>query len=220
VNVVICDDHRLFSEALATVLTARNWSIVACAEHPEHAVAAAAEHHVDACLMDLSVPDGYSGVAGVASVRKASPRTKVVVLTASTDPQLIVDAVRSGAHAVAFKDDDIDRIIDLVELASSGTVDPPLEATRPARPAAVPTDFARHEAHDLAHFLTPREHEVLERMVRGESGRHLARQMNISYSTSRTHIQNILAKLGVHSRLEAIAFAIEHELCRPRPRRD
>jgi two-component system nitrate/nitrite response regulator NarL len=221
VNVVICDDHRLFSDALATVLTARDWSIVACAINPAHAVAAITEHHVDTCLMDLSFPDGDSGLAGITAVRQASPHTKVVVLTATSDPQLIVRAVESGAHAIAFKDDDIDHIIDIVERTRDGSIDLPVGRTRVVVEPAVPADAARRgrererEAQDLVRFLTTREREVLERMVRGESGRDLARRMNVSYSTTRTHIQNILAKLGVHSQLEAIALAIQHGLGGP-----
>ena len=80
-NVVICDDHRLFSDALARVLSARAWNIVDCAIDPAHAVAAVARGHVDACLMDLSFPDGDTGIEGIVSIHQASPDTRVVVLT-------------------------------------------------------------------------------------------------------------------------------------------
>ena len=217
-NVVICDDHRLFSDALATVLAARAWTIVSCAVDPAHAVAAIAQTHVDACLMDLSFPEGNTGLEGIVSVHEASPHTKVVVLTASSDPQLIMQAVKSGADAIVFKNDDIDHIVDIVERSEHGSfIRPSIAPSRVANPRISAEREARREADDLGRFLTRREREVLEHMVRGESGRYLARQMNISYSTARTHIQNILAKLGVHSRLEAVAFAVEHDLRRPEP---
>ena len=217
-NVVICDDHRLFSDALATVLSARAWTIVSCAVDPAHAVAAISQTRVDACLMDLSFPAGNTGLDGIVSVHEASPDTKVVVLTASSDPQLIIQAVQSGADAIVFKDDDIDHIIDVVERtrgdsASQLSVAPP--RARDPEPAAATE--ARREVNELGRFLTKREHEVLEHIVRGESSKYLAQQMDISYSTARTHIQNILAKLGVHSRLEALVFAVEHGLCSPGP---
>jgi two-component system nitrate/nitrite response regulator NarL len=216
VNVVICDDHRLFSDALATVLAARAWTIVSCAVDPAHAVATIAQTHVDACLMDLSFPEGNIGLQGIVSVHEASPETKVVVLTASSDPQLIMQAVQSGADAILFKDDDISHIVDVVERTEHNSVGrPAVTPSRIGNPPTTSATEATREASDLGRFLTNREREVLEHMVRGESGRHLARQMNISYSTARTHIQNILAKLGVHSRLEALAFAIEHGLCTP-----
>jgi two-component system nitrate/nitrite response regulator NarL len=218
VNVVICDDHRLFTDALATVLAARAWTIVSCAVDPAHAVAAIAQTRVDACLMDLSFPEGNIGLEGIVSVHEASPDTKVVVLTASSDPQLIIRAVQSGADAIVFKDDELDHIVNVVERTQHDAVTRPSVAPprvadpEPTPPSATATG---REIDQLGRFLTKREHEVLEHIVRGESGRYLADQMNISYSTARTHIQNILAKLGVHSRLEALAFAVEHDLCRP-----
>jgi DNA-binding NarL/FixJ family response regulator len=217
-NVVICDDHRLFSDALATVLAARAWTIVSCAVNPAHAVAAIAEHDVDACLMDLSFPEGNLGLEGIVSVHETSPKTKVVVLTASSDSQLIVRAVQSGADAIVFKDDEIDHIVDVVERTERDSRRrPPIAPNRDRDPGSVSALQGRRDGDDLGRFLTKREREVLERMARGESGRALADHMNISYSTARTHIQNILAKLGVHSRLEALAFAVEHDLCRPGP---
>jgi two-component system nitrate/nitrite response regulator NarL len=217
VNVVICDDHRLFSDALATVLTARSWT-VSCAVDPAHAVATVSETHVDACLMDLSFPGGNTGLDGIVSVHQASPDTKVVVLTASSDPQLIIQAVQSGADAIVFKDDDIDHIMDVVERTrGDSSRHLAVAPSRAEHAAATCATEARRDVSELGRFLTKREHEVLEHIVRGESSKYLAQQMNISYSTARTHIQNILAKLGVHSRLEALVFAVEHDLCSPAP---
>jgi two-component system nitrate/nitrite response regulator NarL len=217
-NVVICDDHRLFSDALATVLAARAWTIVSCAVDPAHAVAAITQTRVDACLMDLSFPEGNTGLAGIVSVHEASPDTKVVVLTASSDPQLIIQAVQSGADAIVFKDDDIDHIMDVVERTRDDSARPlSVAPSRAEDPKSTSDTEARREVNELGRFLTKRELEVLEHIVRGESSKYLAKQMNISYSTARTHIQNILAKLGVHSRLEALVFAVEHDLCLPGP---
>jgi two-component system nitrate/nitrite response regulator NarL len=214
-NVVICDDHRLFTDALARVLTARDWNVVACAVDPAHAVAAVATEQVDTCLMDLTFADGDSGIQGITAIHTASSDTKVVVLTASRDPLLIMQAVDAGADAVVFKDDDLDHIVDVAER------DTPEPATqqlarmrrRDAREAA--SANAGSPSDDLARFLTDREREVLDRLVHGESSKQVALHMGIAYSTARTHIQNILGKLGVHSRLEAVAFAVEHGLCVP-----
>jgi two-component system nitrate/nitrite response regulator NarL len=215
VNLVICDDHRLFTDALARVFTARSWHVSACAVDPAHAVAVVATERVDTCLMDLTFADGDSGIQGITAIRAASSDTKVIVLTASRDPLLIMQAVDAGADAIVFKDDDIEHI---VEIAERGAGD--VSAQQLAR---VRARTLRHEAitsrnsssQDLARFLTDREREVLEHLVRGESSKQLAQRMGITYSTARTHIQNILGKLGVHSRLEAVAFAVEHGLTTP-----
>jgi two-component system nitrate/nitrite response regulator NarL len=213
-NVVLCDQQRLFSDALAAVLMGRGWNVVSVAVDPARAVAAVASEHVDLCLMELSFPEGNSGIEGIAAVHGVSPDTKVVVLTASSDPQLIVLAVEAGADAVLFKDDNIDHIMDVAERTRhAGVTRPTVAPRRVAAPEPASATEARCEVNELSRFLTKREHEVLEHLVLGESGKYLARQMNISYSTARTHIQNVLAKLGVHSRLEAVAFAVEHDLC-------
>jgi DNA-binding NarL/FixJ family response regulator len=206
-KVVICDDHRLFADALARMLETRDWNVATVASAPAHAVAAVAAGDIDTCLMDINFPDGDTGLDGISTVRETSPNTKVVVLTASRDPRLVQRALESGAQGVAFKDDDIDTVIDLVErLHDSKRADTPAPRTR-----SIVSRHAR-DKDQLARFLTDREVEVLERLVRGEGGKEIALAMGISYSTARTHVQNILAKLGVHSRLAAVAFAIEHEL--------
>jgi two-component system nitrate/nitrite response regulator NarL len=214
-NVVICDDHRLFTDALARVLSAREWNVVACAVDPAHAVAAVATEQVDTCLMDLTFADGDSGIQGISAIHTASCETKVVVLTASRDPLLIMQAVDAGADAVVFKDDDIDHIVDVAERDAPEPAAHQLARMRRRDAREAVAASTPSPADDLARFLTDREREVLDRLVHGESSKQVALHMGIAYSTARTHVQNVLAKLGVHSRLEAVAFAVEHHLCVP-----
>jgi two-component system nitrate/nitrite response regulator NarL len=206
-NVVLCDQQTLFSEAFARVLSGRGLNVVAVTRDPSRAVAAVSCERVDACIMELSFPEGNTGIAGIAAVHEVSPNTRVVVLTASSDPQLIVSAVEAGADAVVFKDDDIDFIVEIVERVDHGVL-----SEVPRCPA--PSSTRARETDALGRFLTAREHEVLQQLVDGKSGKRLARDLGMAYSTARTHIQNILGKLGVHSQLEAVAFAMQHDLCR------
>jgi two-component system nitrate/nitrite response regulator NarL len=207
-NILICDDHRLFGDALSMVLSARSWSVVGVANDPAKALAMVATTHVDTCLMDLNFPQGATGIEGIVSIRETSPDTRVIVLTASSDPQLIMRAVKSGADAIVFKDDELDHIVDVVARTHrSGGAPEPQVASPPAPPARA--------EHDPSAFLTTREREVLQRLVDGKTGKDLARSMGVAYSTARTHVQNVLMKLGVHSQLEAVAYAIEHNLCEP-----
>ncbi len=204
-KVVLCDQQKLFSDAFAMALEDCGWSVVSIATDPAQAVAVVSSEHVDACIMELAFPEGNTGIAGIEAIRDASLDTKVVVLTASTDPTLIVTAVEAGADAITFKDDDIDHIVDVVSSAVLGSfTDSPRCPTPPSTVC---------HADPLARFLTTREYEVLQHLVRGQNAKQLARELNIAYSTARTHIQNILMKLGVHTRLEAVAFAITHDLC-------
>jgi two-component system nitrate/nitrite response regulator NarL len=217
-NVVLCDQQRMFSEAFARVLEGHGWNVVSMTTAPSRAVAAVSCEHVDLCIMELSFPEGDAGIAGIAAMHEVSPDTKVVVLTASSDPQLIVSAVQAGADAVVFKDDDIDFIVEIIGRVDHGSrgaiVTGGLSGLTDASrcPATSPT--TGRDADALGRFLTAREYEVLQCLVDGQTGKRLARDLGMAYSTARTHIQNILSKLGVHSQLEAVAFAIQHDLCR------
>jgi two-component system nitrate/nitrite response regulator NarL len=213
-NVVICDDQRLFTEALAMVLTSKGWNIVGAVVDPAQAVAVVAREHVDACLIDITFPGGARGIEGIETVHETSPHTKVVVLTASSDPQLIKRSVQAGADAVLFKDDGIDKIIKIVEQVCSRETSV-TTAPRPTAPHPKTPPVSARDTDSRGRFLTDRECEVLQLLVRGFGGKHLALQMGISYSTARTHIQNILTKLGVHSRLEAVAYATDHNFYQP-----
>lgn len=209
-NILICDDHRLFGDALRMVLTARSWSVVGVANDPAHAVAMVSSTQVDTCLMDLNFPDGTTGLQGITSIHATSPGTRVIVLTASSDPTLIMRAVQSGADAIVFKDDDLEHIVEVVERTHGSSV-PAVASTAPAMSAL----SARAHAGDTGQHLTAREREVLQCLVDGKSGKQLAGHIGVAYSTARTHVQNVLMKLGVHSQLEAVAYAIEHNLCEP-----
>ena len=206
-RVVICDDHSLFAQALAVVLRAGGTEVVACVTTPEQAVTAVSSGDVDVCVMDLHFPEG-SGIDGVAAVRAVAPNTRVVVLTGSSDAAELAGAVDAGAQGVAVKGDDIQRVIDTLARVHEGEI--VLKAPPPRSLLHAP-DVAM-ERNPLTRFLTAREREVLERLVRGESTAELARAMGVRYSTARTHIQNLLTKLGVHSKLEAVAFAVSNRV--------
>jgi two-component system nitrate/nitrite response regulator NarL len=206
-DILICDDHRIFGDALTMVLTARSWRVVGVASDPAHAVEVVSRTNVDTCLMDLNFPEGTTGLQGIASIRATSPDTRVVVLTASNDPVLIMQAVQSGADAIVFKDDELDHIVEVVERTHASHGSP----SRFARSSSAPQTIGTNS-------LTEREREVLQGLVDGKRGKELARHLGVAYSTVRSHVQNVLMKLGVHSQLEAVSYAIEQNLCEPHRR--
>jgi DNA-binding NarL/FixJ family response regulator len=213
IRVVVCDDHRLFVDALAVVLTSRGCDVVAKTLHPDQAVDAVLDGEVDICVMDFSFPGspGIDGLEGIRRVVAASPSTRVVMLTGSADASIALPAIDAGARGFARKDDDLDRIVQTIKQVHAGetiSASPPSKRTWPSANGHRPGN----QGQNLARFLTSREREVLERLVRGESTATLARAMDVSYHTARTHIQNVLAKLGVHSKLEAVAFAVNHSV--------
>ena len=209
-KILLCDDHRLLIETLATLLRARGHEVVASTLHPDDAVAVARDHEVDVCLMDIGFAgDNADGIDGIRRVIEEAPSTRVVVLSASGEPELIASALAAGASAYLLKGEDVDRIIaTIAALTEDG-----LEDVAPAAPRSPEPTQSRQ-----LRFMTPREREVLTRLVQGQSTVTIAREMGVAYSTARTHIQNVLTKLGVHSKLTAVTYAVRNGLVAPMPR--
>ncbi len=208
-GVVICDDHRVFGQALGAVLEAHGYEVLACSHDPESGIAAVASHQPDLYVVDLHFPGG-SSLAGLGAVADASPRTRIVVLSGSADPRASSDARRAGASGFVAKDRPIDEILAaMADVVDGGAVfhDPhdPHDADRRRRGARTGTT-GPNEA--IVRCLTTRERQVLDRLVEGDDTATLARSLGVTYSTARTHIQSVLAKLGVHSRLEAVALVM------------
>jgi two-component system nitrate/nitrite response regulator NarL len=206
VKVLLCDDHQLFAEALGDVLASRG-DDVALTTDPERAVELAQAWLPAVCVMDRSFPQGDVGVDTAREVLRVSPRTAVLMLTGSADTAAARAAVGAGVRGFLRKDEPLEHIVRALDQLAEGLL--------VVDPAVLRPEVSRRSS-GLAGELTVREQEVLERIVHGESGQAMAADMDVSYSTLRTHVQNILAKLGVHSQLEAAAFAVEHGLVQTR----
>lgn len=211
-KILICDDHQLFAEALQVVLSRAGHEVVAVVTTPDAAVAEVARQEVDLCLLDLNFPRG-SGVEAAGGIHAARPECRVVALTGSTDPALAASALEAGVLGFVQKSAQVAEVVRAVERVAAGEaiITPrQLSAVLAVRRPPPVSDIAR-----LASYLTAREREVLQRLVRGESTRALSKSMGIRYSTARTHVQSVLTKLGVHTRLEAAALAVRHGLVEP-----
>ena len=192
----------MFVEALATVLAARGWTVCALAFTPSEAEKAVLFHRPALVLVDVGFPDG-DGLKLIRTISQSAPETRVIVVTGVVDRKLVADAMQAGAGGFVSKTQDIDRVISMMERVASG------EAVMNAALVRTATQSYGRSARELIESaLTEREKEVLEALVRGQSTAALAKEMGISFNTARTHIQSVLQKLGVHSRLEAAAFAV------------
>lgn len=202
-GVVICDDHRVFGQALGAVLEGHGYQVLACSHDPESGVAAVARHQPDLYVVDLHFPGG-SSLTGLGALADVSPHTRVVVLSGSSDPKASSDARRAGASGFVAKDRPIDEILAAVRnVVEGGSVFHETDRRRPGSRAG-----AAGPNESIVKCLTTREREVLDRLVEGQDTATLARSLGVTYSTARTHIQSVLAKLGVHSRLEAVALVM------------
>ena len=200
-RLVLCDDNRILCEALAVTFQARGHPVLAIATRPAEGIAAVAAHRPDACLLDLRFPDG-DGLDAAQVILRCHPETKIVLLSCVTDPAVLSEAKKIGVAGFLCKDQQPETIIDALEVIGAGGV---AFGSRFSRQPSWRTMPSPRE--DVLRKLTPRERQVLQRMVAGQSTGQMAREMNVATSTLRSHIGSILAKLGAHSRVQAAAIA-------------
>jgi two-component system, NarL family, nitrate/nitrite response regulator NarL len=200
-RLVLCDDNRLLGEALASILEARGHRILAITTSVAGAIEAVTAHRPDGCLLDLRLPDG-SGLDVARTIRRCHHDTKILVLTCLTDPAVLAEAKKIGVAGFLRKDLKTDAIIGALDVISAGGV-----AFGPPYSGQVTWRAVTPSQQDLLGRLTPREKQVLRRIVAGQSTEQMANEMDVATSTLRSYIKNILAKLGAHSRLQAAAIA-------------
>ncbi len=195
----------MFLDALSVVL-ARHGFAVTEAHTVAEAIEAVRRERPDVCLIDRHF-GGADGLTVIGPILAASPRTSVLVLSADQDAEGIRLALRAGASGYLHKTRGVAALTAAVARVLRGevVVDVP-ERQRPRRPG--PQDHARR----LASFLTPRERECLGLLVEGLDTVAMAARQGVSRATVRTHVQSLLIKLGVHSRLEAAALAVRYRL--------
>ncbi|XRQ11437.1 response regulator [Actinomadura welshii] len=203
-RTLICDDHAVFAESLSLVLSDAGHSVVGVTFSPADAVPVLSARRPDVCLTDLRFPSG-TALDWMPRLRDASPRTSFVVLTGFLEQPVLDAGVRAGVRGFVHKGQQAGDILTVLRRVADGEVVVDQAARRgPGRP--------RSQAHQVARFLTPREREVLTRLVRGESTQALAKAMGVTRSTARSHVQSVLSKLGVHSQREAVIEAARHGL--------
>ncbi len=200
-RILLCDNHRLLVEALAEALRRGGHDVVAMTTQPEEALHAAAEYDPDICLLDVIFPGG-AGINTIAGIR-ATTRSKVLVLSARCDQDAVCAAIAAGAGGFVGKNTGIDEILRSLDQVCAGKVIMPAETSlAPSRGPGRPWP----PEHAALRFLTNREREALRLIADGESTKEIAQSMQVAYSTARTHVQNVLTKLGVRSRLQAAAL--------------
>ncbi len=208
-TILIVDDHRLFADVVAAALEQLGARIVGPVGNASDAIAAAATERPDVVLLDLALPDG-DGIDAGRAILEAHPDTVVLALSASTDPRAATEAAKAGFRGFVAKDARLPTVVEAIRGALAGRS----VMVRPAQPSP-PSLRGGVSANLLASGLTMREREVLELLVAGSGSRAIAEDLQISLNTVRTHVQSVLTKLQVHSRLEAAAFAVRHGLIEP-----
>ncbi|TQM64534.1 LuxR C-terminal-related transcriptional regulator [Humibacillus xanthopallidus] len=203
-RIVVADDHQVLLDTLSASLTERGHDVVAREVTSEGALDAVLALDPDACLLDYSYPGGTCHAA-LSSMTACRPRTHVVVLSASSEPGVVAGVLAAGATGFVSKTRSIDEICDALARAARGQV--AVDARLLQQALAAPS--AKGPLWSLR-FLTEREWDVLKCLTRGLTTKQIACELGIRHATARTHVQHLLAKLGVHSRLEAAALMTKH----------
>jgi two-component system, NarL family, nitrate/nitrite response regulator NarL len=201
-KLVLAYPHRLLIESLAAALARHGVAVAALAISPAEVLAAVAAHQPDICLLGAGLR-GSNGVDVLQVIGTRYPAVRVVMLSAGPDPGLTAAASAAGAAGLIAEDCHLDELVRVLARIWRG--EHVFAAALPGTMAAGPRSNGRCSGSWPPPVLTPREQDVVLRMVEGECTRQIACSLSISDATVRTHVQNVLAKLGVHSRLEAIA---------------
>jgi PAS domain S-box-containing protein len=211
-RIMLVEDHASFRQAVASVLEREpGFTVVAQAGSLAEAHRMLEAESVDIAIIDLALPDGYGGEL-IKDLRDASPGAMALVLSASLDHAETARAVESGAAGVLHKSVELDEVVNAVRRVRAGeTLLSPEEVVQLLRFASSRREH-EYESRQAIAQLTPREREVLQALAEGLDGPEIAKRLRISIPTERNHIASILAKLGVHSRLQALVFALRHNL--------
>lgn len=204
IRVLIIEDHRLFADVVRSTLEAEGMVVVGVTAGGVEALRLVASSSPEVVLIDICLRD-RGGLAVGQDILERHPGTTVVALSAIDDRRTIAEARRIGFRGYLTKDVSVGRLVRTVKAVAEGGTVLPSVSVLPRREREVTPVF-------LATQLTPREREVLALLAQGESGTSMARSLNISANTVRSHVQSILTKLHVHSRLEAVAVAIRHSI--------
>jgi DNA-binding NarL/FixJ family response regulator len=228
-RLLIVDDHAFMRVALGTILDVEDVSVevVGEAEDGEEAIARCQELRPDLILMDVSMPK-MDGIEATRRIKAEFPQTGVLILTSHQDHELLMEAVKAGAAGYVLKGDRPERVLESVRAvlagdspldqglamrllrhlgekaaAQGGTTRPTAEQTTPASAAVIPNS------------LTPRETEVLVCLASGKTNRQIAKELHLSLSTVKRHLEHILPKLKVSDRTQAAVKAVEMGLLGP-----
>jgi two-component system, NarL family, nitrate/nitrite response regulator NarL len=211
-KLVIGDDHVVFLDALAAVLVQQGYAVTIAGTVSE-TIEAVTLWQPDICLVDRHFA-GEDSIETIGSMIAASPATKVLVVSADPDTDGIMAALSAGASGFLHKTRGVTALTAAIGRVLRGEV--VVDVPR-AKGRSRPPDL--DDAHRLAAHLTEREREILGLLVEGLDTAAIARKLTVSRTTVRTHVQSVLNKLGVHSRLEAASFAVRYHLLADGPRR-
>lgn len=214
IRVLLVDDHALFRSGIRLLLQRHpEFEIVGEAGDGMEGVKRAAQLKPDVVLLDLHMP-GLSGRDAAAMMTEEAPGTHVLMLTVSEDAEDLIAALRAGACGYLLKNIEAEALVAAVVRAAAGesVISPGMlgKLVQGVRGETPPKSAAPPVVASELNKLSPREREILAFVARGHSNKEIARELDLAESTVKIHVQNILRKLGLASRVQAAVFAVEH----------
>lgn len=212
IRVLIIDDHTLFRSGIKLLLERQQgFEVAGEAADGLDGAKHAKKLRPDVILLDLHMP-GTGGLAAIPLLLEELPQARIIMLTVSEDADDLLDALHAGACGYLLKNIDTDFLLDSIRRAASGeSVMSPQMAARVADAIRKPKNMNSSAASDAVEF-SPREREVLLWLARGASNKEIARALDMAESTVKIHVQGILRKLNLSSRVQAAIYAVEHGL--------
>jgi len=213
IRVMICDDHALFRRGLIMVLESEEGiEVVGEAEDGEEAVARVSDLAPDVVLMDVRMPR-LSGIEATRAIAESVPSARILMLTVSDEEDDLYDAIKAGATGYLLKEISIEEVATAIRAVVSGQ-----SLISPSMASKLLSEFTNlaKKADERQSVPTPRltdrELEVLKLVAQGMSNREIASDLFISENTVKNHVRNILEKLHLHSRMEAVVYAVREKL--------
>lgn len=206
-HVALIDDHALFREGLRVVIgQVGGLEVTAEAATVRDALGIAARVALDIAVVDVTLPDG-SGASVTRELRRLQPRCKVLVLSMIEEPYQVAELLRAGASGYALKSQPTDEILEAIRAVLAGE-----HYLAPRLPCAHVEDLVAAKTAGPLDKLSPREREIFDLLVRGQTNDRIAAQLYISVRTVETHRQNIMDKLQTHSIVDLVRLAARHGL--------
>jgi len=212
-RVLVVDDHALFRRGLEMVLGSEpDLELVGEASDGQEAIEKAQETMPDVVLMDVRMPK-RGGIDACTAIHDAVPSTKIIMLTISDEEADLYDAIKAGASGYLLKEIPIEEVADAIRSVWAGQ-----SRISPSMASKLLTEFAaiskatEERPQMPTPRLTDREMEVLKLVAQGLNNRDIAKKLYISENTVKNHIRNILEKLHLHSRMEAVVYAVREKM--------
>jgi two-component system NarL family response regulator len=211
IRVAVVDDQELFRRGLTMLLTVEeDIEVVGEASDGVAATELAASAVPDVVLMDVRMPK-RSGIEACLSIKEVAPSAKIIMLTVSDEEADLYDAVKNGASGYLLKDSSIDEVAQAIRVVAEGQ-----SLISPSMAIKLLDEFKQMSRSDRQQVpsprLTDRELEVLKLVAQGLNNREIAKRLFISENTVKNHVRNILEKLQLHSRMEAVMYAVREKL--------